>query len=332
MWFIYRDVKKTLKIKKSQRAQAFIISVWVLVILTMIALSIGHRVSVGLRLSGFYKDRFEAALCAKAAVNRAIEEVLRDPDAKVDTLQDNWVDNKTVFEKIVLNNAGNSYGSVSYKILGTTEQEIHFGVRDEERMININLAPKELLVLLLEECDIQPSDEVAQNILIWRGDLPDTDKVYERLGYPAKGNKLSVFSELSLIKGIDVDQVEKLKQKATIYGSDKLNINTASEVSFNLLTRYLAKKLSLNEGLAIALVSKIIDLRTRKGYFKDGADMGLDLFDSGEMTLFNELMQHIVFKSQYFSIRATGQAHLAKRSLTVIFDRLNKKIIYAHES
>ena len=72
-----------------RRGQVFVVSLWILVILTMLAVGLGHRVSLALRLSRYYRDRLQAVLLAKAAVHVAIDEILNDPDADLDTLQDN---------------------------------------------------------------------------------------------------------------------------------------------------------------------------------------------------------------------------------------------------
>jgi len=58
-----------------KNGQVLIISLWILVILAMLSVSIGHRVSMALRLSRYQKERLMAGYLAKAGINIAIGEI-----------------------------------------------------------------------------------------------------------------------------------------------------------------------------------------------------------------------------------------------------------------
>ncbi|MEK6714715.1 MAG: hypothetical protein AABY43_01550, partial [Candidatus Omnitrophota bacterium] len=169
--------------------------------LTVITISIAHRTSISLRLNCYQRDRLKAVYLAKAGINRAIKIIENDTNT-YDAPSELWANNEEAFKKIVLDEKGSEFAVVSYQDTKKDSQpEIIYGVIDEERRININTASYELLIALFRECGLlQPEAEKrADNILIWRGDKADDNKIYESLGYPPKGNKFSNLEELKLV-------------------------------------------------------------------------------------------------------------------------------------
>ena len=317
-----------------RKSQALVITLWVVLSLSVLAVSLGHRVSMGLRLSSYQRDRLKALYMAKAAIILAIRQITSDASLDCDSLNENWVDNEEVFKKIAFKADMSEFASVSYNIIDdNNETKTIYGLVDEERKININTASKELLTALLEEFGIEWEQlDVVNNILIWRGDIPDTNKIYENSGYPCKSGKFQNIEELILVKGINPEDIEKLRKNITVYGEGLTNINTVSFQTLKIISRAIAKKLSLESNFADTVTTKIITLRNEVGYFKENNDIKIATTGAEETNIFNELLKNIVLKSDNFSIEVCGNAGKIKRKVEVVYNRKEKGIIYWHET
>lgn len=315
------------------KASVLVIILWVLVILTMLAVSIGHRVSMSLRLSSYQKDRLKAFYLAKAGLNTAIKEINNDPVLDYDGLTDNWADNQVAFRKIYFDDNPDEFATVSYDTFDSNnELRINYGVIDEESKININTASKELLTALLEKCGIDTVQEIVNNILIWRGEIPDENKVYKNAGYAAKACKFTNIEELILVKGVTTLDYQKLKVLVTTYGQGLININTASVEALAIFARGIAKELSTSENFADGVVEKLIDLRNNNIQFKTKSEINIALTGEEETNIFNRLMDKIVVQSNIFLIESTGNVRKIKNKLKVVYNRRDKNNLYWHEN
>lgn len=308
-----------------KKSQVVIISLWILVILTILAISVAHRVAFGLRLSRYQRDKARALYLAKAGINRAIAELEKDKDNNnYDALNEKWADNKDTFEKILLDNNPNEFATVSYTVEENGKEETKFGMIDEERKININKADSGLLEALLSKIGVSNSSEIANNICAWRQDKDFTN-----------------IAELILAKGlrdIDLKIYEKLKNLITVWGSGKVNINTLDRYVLEILMEYCRKQLqnqNISENNPGDLAERIIQLRP----FDSVGDLQTKLtnqrsLDSSQINILNELYKVIDFKSACFYIRSNGKignSNLNSR-IYCIFDRDKKNITYWHES
>jgi general secretion pathway protein K len=320
----------------AKKSQALIIILWILVILTVLAVSIGHRVSLALRLSRYQKDRIKAHYLAKAGMNRAIVEIDKDIN-DFDTFDESWADNERVFQKITFNDSLNDFATVRYVINEDDKEETKFGVIDEERKININTASRQLLLALLEECGITDAQTIADNICAWRGDqdplIPEESKNYESLGYPCKAEKFSNIAEINLVKGVALEDYQKIKELITIYGDGLININTASPLILTIFTRGIAKSSLIDESFADSLAKKIIDYRNTNGPFKAMGDMdSIPYTGAEEQNILNNLKSGVALKSVNFLIEVTGNVSKIKSRVAAVYNRSDKTIIYWHES
>lgn len=315
---------------RNKKAQILMIVLWVLVILTLLATSIGFQVSNQLRMSRYLKDRLRSYYSARAAVNIAIKELEKDANS-YDSLTEAWANNEDGFKDITLGSETSVSADISYLVEEGNGYRRVFGLVDEERKININIADKELLVILLDKCMVPSSNEVADNILIWRGDIPDDKMVYDEFGYPAKGSSFSNIAELELVKGINRDDYARLKDLVTVYGDGLVNINTASFDSLQILARSIAQKLSFAESYADDIVMKVVDLRNAKGFFKGREDIDIEFTGEEEDNIFNQLMNEVVFKSSNFLIQANGYANKITSGITSVYARSIKKTVYWYE-
>lgn len=346
-----------------KKAQVLVISLWILVILSMLAISVGRRVSLALRLSKYQRDSLRALYLAKAGINRAILEITNDQTPDSDNLSDNWASNESVFKEIRLDGNEAEFAEVNYIIRENEEEKIIYGASDEERKININTASEELLKRLLKECEIDSAkaEELSEDILVWRGSNPpdpDLSRYYEdNLGYACKGKKFTTSEELLLVKGmkeIEVEKLEKIKSLITVYGDGKVNINTAPKDVLRILSKAAVSALfkdipglNINETDANALVEKILSFRnTENGYFKSSdintdtikVKLGLqDITDDNKTKIIEKLITWeggiITALSNNFKIQATGNAGKVNKKITAVVKRGSPiKILYWHEN
>lgn len=315
-----------------KRAQTLMVSLWVLAILTILAVGIGHRVSMALRMSRYHRDSFKALELARAGLNLAIAEIEKDTN-DYDSPFENWADNERTFKVITLNKNPREYATVSFTFRDEDAfPQTVYGVQDAERKININTASPETLLALLEKSGVAQAQTIVDAILIWRGDWPDEDKMYEKLGYPCKGSVFSKPEELMLVAGFTVEDYLKIKDYITAGGGSLVNINTVTPFVLHIWTAGIAKKLGIPDTYAESVTTKILQLRMNNGYFKDKLEIDVPLSAAEEITLFNVLMNNVTLQSQYFLIEVTGNSSKIKRKMEAIYSRKDKRILDGHES
>lgn len=250
---------------RKSKGAILIVALWMLAILTVFAVGLGHRMSMEIKIVGFYLDRLKAESLAKAGLRRAIEEkageLRQGMSTDIDALSESWANNPELFKKISL---GDGTYTVSYEFMEeeTEKKEAMtlYGMMDEESRININTAPFEVLtnLFLSKEHDASSAKGMAAAIIDWRdedsyvGVDPDTklpigaeDEYYQDLKSPynCKNKEFEIVEELFLVKGItpevfygeDIDEDGILEQfevgiqnSVTVHGSGKVNINTGS--------------------------------------------------------------------------------------------------------
>lgn len=317
----------------SKKSQALIITIWVLVILTILAISIGHRVSMALRLVRYQRDKLKATYLAKAGINRAISELEKDAkDTAYDSLNEAW-------------STGIDYNK------GALDEKFLVHIIDEERKININTVSSEFIISLLEKCAVPDAYKIADNICAWRGDqgllITEEAKDYRDLGYTCKAGKLNNAEELILIKGITSNVCNSFKELITVYpleGNGKVNINTASREVLEILVSTCFKKLQarqipgITENDAQALLTRIIEAQ-KAGVFENidlPSSLGLSPDQAGQLVIATDsldgLQNQISVRSEHFKIESQGKVGNITKNITAIYDRGTKKIIYWHEN
>jgi hypothetical protein len=324
-----------------RKAQTLMVSLWILAILTILAVGIGHRVSMALRLSRYQKDKLKGLYLAKAGLNIAILEVEKDED-DFDFPNDSWSSNEEKFKKIAFEDKEAGYATVSYEALDeNNEPKTIYGVIDEERYININTAPSGLLTELLERSGVIDASRIANNICAWRGDTGIDIPEYQDLGYTNKGSSFLNKEELLLVKDIDRGIYNKLAPLTTVWhynsndGYGKVNLNTTSKEILETLIGYCQKQLIADRvtendpGDLLDRIMQVLPANDFNGLHKELSKQGLS---SGQSNILNKLQKIIIFKSSCFYIKSSGKINDNYISdINCIFDRYNKKILYWHE-
>ena len=237
---------------KTEKGVILITSLWMVAILAVFAVSIGRQSAITLKLTSYDIDKIKAYFVARAGIMRVLAEkkleYKNNLSVGIDALSQPWANNKELFDKHLF--GGGTY-TVGYEYPLSADQQDNktpamlYGLMDEESRININTAPEETLSNLLIYFDIDEDNatEIAGAILDWRDkdDLVTSsedrllygaeDAYYQSLlkPYGCKNSDFNTIYELLLVKGVDLQVLNMIKPYITVFGSGKVNINSASE-------------------------------------------------------------------------------------------------------
>ena len=294
-----------------------IVTLWVLSILTFFAFSLGFSVRTQLRYADHIQDRLRMHYLAQAGIERAVEELMNDETEAYDTMNEPWSNNEDLFKEMSFDNG---FITLSHVLKESREADeiTLYGVMDESSRIDINTASVDTLTTLLErigEIPEQQATEIAAAIQDWRDrDIivsPNgaEDEYYLSLDLPyeCKDEEFRILEELLLVKGMTAEIFSKIKDILTVYGTGRVNINTAG---FNTLYA-----LGLNESLC----ERITEFRQGNDGIIGTEDDNIfnsveDLRDTGPMFTeesiqINNLIagNMLIVKSDIFRINSAGQ-------------------------
>lgn len=243
---------------RCENGTILIISLWILAILSMFAIAIGHKLSLEIRLLDNHLDSVRAFYIAEAGIKRAIAERQRQPQNTIysDSFNQPWLNNEAAFKDM-------EFGAGVYTVENPDAPGL-YGMSDEQSKVNINTATAsfEILKELLREKvgSDEEAGAIAAAIIDWRD---QDDEVFQDpstkllIGaeyayylaqdppYKCKNSDFDAVEELLLVKGItpeifygkDVNEdgiiqpeEEGIKRYITVYGNGTVNINTADKV------------------------------------------------------------------------------------------------------
>ncbi|MBI4372428.1 MAG: general secretion pathway protein GspK [Candidatus Omnitrophica bacterium] len=201
-----------------KQGSILILFLWVLVFLTLFAVSLTMRTRIATKIESFYGRRMSADYDFLSAVNLARFFITEDEDAGIDSPQDDWYGTPEKFED------------------SKFAEEFSLEIHDEESKINLNLASERLLISFFEvlkdhdmelESDIK---ELAANIIRWRGGVSPAGSSKDREKF--KQAPFESVDELFLVPEVEASDIEILKPYFTVYGNSnakemRVNINTA---------------------------------------------------------------------------------------------------------
>ncbi|HEX9780013.1 MAG TPA: hypothetical protein VGB20_02230 [bacterium] len=217
-----------------RRGSVFILAMWAALMLGMIAMALGSRGSAAIRVINRAARQAEAAAAASGGLQLAVAVLGQDETTGYDLLNETWAIGETAFAARPVGD-----GRVTIRP-GTLEGPPRYGLSDEERKLNLNTAPHELLAGLVREAGGLPADQagaVAQAIEDWRDEDRDQRQAgaeqFYYLGlevpYACKDGPFDVVEELALVRGVTPQLLLRLRPYVTVYGGGTININTASE-------------------------------------------------------------------------------------------------------
>lgn len=328
-----------------RRGSVLVMTVWVLFFLAALAVAVGGLVSSNIKVAASIKNRVKAYYLARAGVEKAIAETKSDSNAW-DSINELWGSSEDLFHDVSMTENSGSY-SVYYVYVSPSGGAVtNYGMYDEERKININKAPVLLLKAMLEniaQADSMTASDIAAAIVDWR----DTDDVvltggaensyYAALSepYPCHNGDFQSLHELLLVKGINPVLFAKIKPYVTLFGTGKININTA-----DLMVLVCAAEASGGGDRAACrlLADKVGRFRAAGNVFTDPSVLGrLNAFVETtpiEKTILARMMGGLTIRSSCFGGIAGGKmpgSSTEDRRIEFIFDRQQGVKLYWHE-
>lgn len=331
------------------RASALIITLWVLGFLTILVVNLGFLVRSQLQFADHLQDRLKMYYLARAGIERAVAELSIDESRNYDALNESWANNEKLFKDYSF---GGGFISISYNpgSLEGQEEMTLYGAMDESSKIDINSVSSDILITLLErigQVETEEAIDIARAIIDWRDqDIVLSpggaeDEYYQGLSspYKCKNGKFQILQELLLVKGLTPEIFSAIKEVITVYGTEQVNINTAS---FSCLYAL---------GLSTSLCERIIEFRqgsdgiagTEDDYiFKSPVElMNIGSLFTEEATQINNLISRnmLTVRSSIFRVNSLGILKNARGSrsreiVCVLKRQENKgaKILYWHEN
>ena len=208
--------------------------VWAVLLLALFAAGVGSQALFAVALPQRLTYGLQSAYIAQGAISYLTLALERDPTPSVDGLGDPWNDDPGQFMQRPL--AGGWFRVTAPPEAGAP---VRYGMADEERRVNVNTAPAEILARLFEVAggmESREAAEVSAAIEDWR----DEDEIQRPLGaedfyyqslrepYECKDAPLENVEELLLIKGISPELYRRIEPFVTVHGLGQINLNTAS--------------------------------------------------------------------------------------------------------
>ena len=254
-----------------------IVTLWILAILSLLAVGAGFRMGLEIKLTGFRLSELKALYLAKAGINKAIAlrwmEQLRGKSRGVDALSQVWSNNKDMFHKIELGEGSFTLSHCPKELDRSDKEIILYGMEDEYSRININRDDilDSLRILFVDKgLELESARALASSIKDWRDkdNIPSNggaeEAYYQSLEKPYHSSDadFKAIEELLLVKGMTRELFygedknkdgkialgeEGIEGFLTVFGDKKININTAPEpvlkTVFGLGFSDLAKKI-----------------------------------------------------------------------------------------
>lgn len=275
------------------RGSILISTLWIMSILAVLAAGIGLRAGLDLRMSQYNIDRLRARYLALAAIASAEDLIKKNTNESYDSLNECAVAyaDKNMLE---MNNDGPA---------GPQGRSFKATVIDENRKFNINRSRNASVSI----------DEFRRTVRALSGTVTD-DMIDSMLDWQEKNGDLDSLGELLLIKGVDVELLGQLKNDLTVYGSGKININTAG--------RDVLRAVVDKDGSYAGLADKII------AYRNDGdrhfVDLDNDIVSKVDLTpsekaRLESLRGILTTKSSCYMVIAEARSgNVARKSYCVI--------------
>jgi len=240
--------------RASRCGSILILTVWIITLLSLLVMGLGSRGAFALGTTDRLAHQLEASYLALAGAQRVITILGQDPTS-YDGLNDEWATGQIHFGWQTL--GGGSFAirppalwagapTTHPASSGITSSDEAAGLVDEDRKLNLNTAPTEILQRLLEVAG-ELSEEEALGIAEAIEDWHDADQRPRQEGaedfyylglnppYECKDSEFEHPEELLLVKGMTPALFTRVAPYVTVYGSGRVNLNTADPVVLQAL-------------------------------------------------------------------------------------------------
>ena len=297
----------------NQRGMVLLLVLVVVALLAALLSEFSFSSLVDLRLAETFRDSSRAYYLANGGV-RAGRMLLQEDRNSYDSPDEAW-----------------SQGVIGYPVADgavTISIEDLGGRIDLNRLVtsgvNVDAFVKDRCLRLFTYLGLEDPAGLVDALIDWL-DFGDSDQE-QPLGaesgyylglprpYPAGNGHLASFDELGLVKGFTAEVMATLAPHVTIYGGERININTASK----------AVILALSDQMDEQTAEKIITSREETP-FKTLQQLQ-DL--PGMSTLYGAISTYIDLKSDNFRIRSLGQVGDGARTVEAVVQKSGDRILY----
>lgn len=329
--------------RNSRKGSILISTLWIMSILTVLAIGIGFRAALDLRLSKYNTDRMHARYLALSLLAMAEDLIIKNASAAYDSIHECGMASASM----------DKLESSGRELAGSVGGSFKVTVIDEDRKLNINIFKNKAgniieVKRMIKALSDNFTDDTVNSIVDWEDKdsnvLPggSEDDYYVRLEHPykCKNGDLDFIDELLLVKGVDRRVFESVKDDITIYGAGAININTAPE---KVLRAVLDQ-----DGKYGALVDKIVSYR-KGGDAADGTvddeyftDPGADVVSKTDLTVpesarLAAMSGYLAVRSDVFRVTVEAKVGLASRKVDCVIERTpggkdSGGRIYIHET
>lgn len=223
-----------------KRGSILLIALWSMFLLASFAVILGTEVRQKLEMVRRLGERDSLVAACDASVRIALDMVAEQKNKAAQSSRPYAGALRAGNAKLKAIPLKDCVATVSYETIGPEGELLTvYGLIDEESKININKAPAQVMERLFRLAGLEegPALDLAYSIVDWRDadsflSVPvgsAEDSYYRGLKYPyeAKDADFEVLDELRLVKGVDENIFNKIKNYITIYGTGLVNINTA---------------------------------------------------------------------------------------------------------
>ncbi len=321
-----------------ERGSLFILSIWLLLMLSFFTLAIGHTVHQQLRIFKNLQVREELRLIAEAGVKKAIAVLnRRDPQRPIrDSLAADWSANPAAFQDVAVGPGAFSVNKFAYGHGDSSfakMESLRFGMMDEESKINLNLTTDVVVLTRLFQAAMESESDTMRDLAEAVMDFKDEDdssyasgaesRYYRNLTppYEPKNAKIDTLEELLWVKGMRPEIFVKIKPLLTLHSSGKINVNTASFAALAAI------------GFEKTLALKILDFRNGPDRTPGTGDDGFlgDLtalapalaatsgLEEAEKARVDQIILEgqITVSSEYFQIQSIGKIKNRQQAMVI---------------
>lgn len=350
---------------KDNTGAVLLVVLWTLLILSVLAVSLGRNASIELSLVKYALAKAKSKYLAWAGIIYAIDQIRQDSGDPASNQQDTLYDcavpshqGKTLEELFKEQPLRDGHFTVQHfeEDAVSATPKIFYGLRDEERKINVNaLTSENVMILSALLTDLGSDEETAQTIAFSVLDWKDEDGAISKEGYGAedahymgldkpyhcKNRPLDSKEELLLVQGMTPEIFDRVKDFVTIFpqrGNLKINLDTVSERALRAAAGAFSGSLTNTESSdADSLVRKMLEYRRGEdGEDSTADDRLIDLnlmgLNAKETVLFLMVSQFQTRRSDYIHIQSHGveQNRDVQTRIDAIVSRDDLSIHYWH--
>ena len=223
------------------RGSILLFVVWTVTLLSLFAASVASHATAALGLTERLSERLRAAYVARGAAQYAALALEMDDSASSDGFEELWSDNPGFF-------MDHPVGGGTFRITAEEplpEGQTRYGLTDEDRRINLNTAPQEVLHRFFQLAGLREDEAagLAAAVEDWRDEDDKSvsggaeNSYYRGLddAYDCKNGPFESVEELLLVRGMTPALYHRLEPHVTVYGSGQLNVNTADRMALRSL-------------------------------------------------------------------------------------------------